>query len=1225
MSNFSREATKLLHVAEDALSGRRNAASLQQAIAAEAPWESFRPAAERYKNNDIEYGLPGNHHVVVELQRQLHVAMSEINNLRCELMAERESRSQTLTSLGRRWKEEVMVELRAADHQSRRAISEMEANMLQRLKEEATTRTVMQRQLEEVLRSSKVRDRSQFDHQEHIQEQLDGLRERLEAAVAECGIVRVESAQQLEKERASLSQRLDAELLRYVDMRRDDQREREALRQQLKTDIVNFGSQVRELVDEAWRTHGSTLERTLREPLDAFSRQMGRHEEIVSAMDAKIHDCTATCRAELRLQTASLQERVAAVEATAAVTASRVDRAERKADAAHDTAGRTNANVDVARDVAERAAAQAQRATERAQRMEDTVQDRYARLQQLEGQLASIATAEKLRSEIEAVRRAALRAESGVDALRQVCERDEQLVEQTRRAVDGYSDRISGCEQLTHRLRAAVETVEGRMPPLLQRLTALEEAREGAAVGTAHVDDTLLLLQQRVQVLEGGVRSVGERLEQWRRDVNNNAQTLAARVESVSELTLRSETNSAAARADVDRMDRRVTQLESQTSQMAADCHSLRGAVDDHAKDTATLSSRLQQVGDWQEQREARFETLLSETGMQNVTAVEQSVNRLDAKLQRDVRRLETNLRERTAALESLVEEKISTLQERLGRSQTPQSETMLQALARDMEIYQSKVESLNKSLTMMDDSMEQTRREYVLMHDWNMLRKTVSALESKLRSVQEDTALQQQTDDEVQIKLRDVEGEQRRQRHLLQQLQENLMMVRTEVRDFASPILTKQFSRIKAEEEFIPTRVKVVTEKEALAPTTTRTTTTTPVPAVQATSVSDTGTTVERFSGGSVMAHSVEYHEVRSSNTAAIETQGSEAGTTKTTTTTSKTTSNTHPRTSSTEVMLLGDRNESPDAHVIPQSLEDSRGVEEQPESSTTTPITRRTMGSHRVDSLSQDEVSGRRLVSAWGGMRSSDSIVTPNAREPERTAEDTTTSSKKNSSPDDETHGENVKANEDRALVGLHASLMNPPQESSSSTASAEKLPTRRGIPTMWRQTGSSYDTASEETITAVTPLAVQKKSTTSESPATPVKDTEVSKVPEEETQPAKKTTAWYDDWDDTSESEEGNVPSEQDKTKQEEEKRKEGEVEVRDANVMRTPGGGSDIYATPRKMFVTAASTFQEEEVEIPRHGTGTSTGSSSGESEMRKTQQAPMKRFTSFDDSTSEEEN
>ncbi|KAH9598011.1 hypothetical protein LSM04_000958 [Trypanosoma melophagium] len=1218
MSNFSREAAKLLHVAEDALSGRRKAASLRQALAAEVPWESVRPAAERYDKNDIDYGLVGSQHVQ-ELQRQLHVAMSEINNLRCELMAERDSRSQTLTSLGRRWKEEVLVELRAADHQSRRAISEIEANVHQRLKEEATARTVMQRQLDEVLRSSKVRDRSQFDHQEQIQEQLDGLRERIEAAVAECGIVRVESAQQLEKERASLSQRLDVELLRYVDMRRDDQRDREALRQQLKTDITNFGSQVRELVDEAWRTRGAALERTLREPIDAFGRQIGRHEEIVSAMDAKIHDCTATCRAELRLQTAALQERVAAVEATGAVTASRVDRAERKADAAHDTAGRTNANVDVARDVAERAAAQAQRAVERAQRMEDTVQDRDARLQQLEGQLASIATAEKLRAEIEAVRRAALRAESGVDSLRQVCERDEQMVERTRRAVEGYSDRISSCEQLTHRLRAAVETVEGRMPPLMQRLTTLEEAREGAAVSTAHVDDTLLLLQQRLQVVEGGVRAVGERLEQTRRDLNNNAQTIAERVESVSELALRCETNSAAAKTDVDRMDRRVGQIESQLGRITADCHALHGVVDDHAKDTATLSSRLQQVGESQEQRAARLEALLSETGVQSVTAVEQSVSRLDTKLQREIRRLEATVGERTAAVESLVEEKILVLKERLVRGQTPQSETM-QTLAREIEIYQSKVESLSKSLAMMDDRIEQTRREYVLTHDWNMLRKTVSTLESKLRSVQEDTAIQQQSDEDVQIKLRDVEGEQRRQRQMLQQLQENLKVVRTEVRDFASPIVSTHFSLMKAEEEHLPTKVVIPTKKE---PTTATTTTKTTAP------VSDTKIRTEKFQRGSGITPSVEYHEIRSSNTPAVGARASDAGTTKTATTntTTTTTTNTQPQTSSTEVVLMDDRNESPDAHVVPQSLEDSRRVEEQHDSRNTTPVTARTSVSRHVESLSSDERSGRRLATAWGGTRSNDSNNTPDNREPERTPEGTTISNKNDSSIDIETHVEDVKTDEDNLPVEHRASIMNPPQESSSSTASAEKLPPRRVISSMWRRPGS-YDTTIEETISAVTPLATKKKSINSESYATPVKDADVTNVTKEETPQAKKTTAWYDDWDDTSESD-ANVPSEKEKNMQVQEKQqqqkeeKKGEIEVKDANRMRTSGGG-EIYATPRKMFVTAEDTSPEEEVEIPRHGVGTSTGSSSGESEKRKAQQVAVKRFSSFDDSTTDEE-
>ncbi|KEG06140.1 hypothetical protein DQ04_15701000, partial [Trypanosoma grayi] len=119
MSHFSREATKLLQAAEDALSGRGQSAWLHQPAAA-----AQSGAAERH--DDVSLAMRSSPHVL-ELQRQLRVAMSEINDLRCELMAERESRSQTLTSLGRRWKEEVMVELRAADHQSRRVVAEFEA------------------------------------------------------------------------------------------------------------------------------------------------------------------------------------------------------------------------------------------------------------------------------------------------------------------------------------------------------------------------------------------------------------------------------------------------------------------------------------------------------------------------------------------------------------------------------------------------------------------------------------------------------------------------------------------------------------------------------------------------------------------------------------------------------------------------------------------------------------------------------------------------------------------------------------------------------------------------------------------------------------------------------------------------------------------------------------------------------------------------------------------
>ncbi|RNF08414.1 uncharacterized protein Tco025E_07180 [Trypanosoma conorhini] len=1158
MSNFSREATKILRAAEDALSGRRPAA--QQEV-----WE---------RCDDVKGAAPGAP-PVLELQRQLRVAVAEIGDLRSELLAERESRSQTIAALGRRWKEEMLVELRAAGYQSRRALAELEANVQQQRKEEATARAVMQRQLDEALRCAKVRDRSQFEQQERLQEQLDGLRERLEAAVAECGLLRVESAQQLEKERAALAQRLDVELLRYLDMRRDDQREREALKQQLRADVAAAGGQVKELVDAAWRTHATALERTLREPLDGFARQIARHEELVAGVDAKVHDCTTACHAEVRLQTVTLKERLGALESSSAVTASRMDRAERKADAAQEAVSRVDANVGVARDTAERAQAQAQRAAERAQRMEDTVQDRDARLTQIESQLGAAATAEKLRAEIEGVRRAALRAESGVDALRQVCERDEQLAEHTRRVVEGYTDRIEGCEQLVHRLRAAVETVEGRVPQLQQRTAALEETREGLVASAARLDDVVAQVGQRVQSVEAAARGVGERLEQSRRDALAGLQSVTARLEHANDMALRSETSSAAARAEVDRMDRRIREIESQAGRFSADATELRAAAEDHAKGVATLLSRLQQTREWQEQREARVDAAMETAEAQLTTITEQMSSRLETKLQRELRRLQSALEERASALEVLLEAKVAPLEEEVAKLHTSrEGEDAAQALSREVRACRSRLESLEAALAAVRDAAEREHREYAPLRDCNALRKTVALLESQLHDTRDEAAAQQQACEDSQAKLRLLEGEQRRLRQALLEVQVSLRDCREEAQAAHRTLATA--SSPPAAKAGAAAAEDVCRLREMPTP-------------------------------------SVEIREVRSSDQRGKAAPASGSGTTATT-------PRTHPQTSSTDVVARGNRNDSPEAQPPPPSLEqqeDSRRISSSAATAktTTTTTTTTTTGSRRLKT-SVGEAAGRRQEMAWSEAASGNSAdaATPPERAravaaaPAPAAAPPATTPLRGSGGD-----QRADAGDLPAGAVAQAALMQPPHESSSSGGSwEERARQARGGPSRPRAAG--VDSASEAEKSLVAPFTAPVEKRASAASVAPVRATA------EETHPAKPTTAWYDDWDDSTESEQ--VPSAKNE--------QQGEAASGAAPVTGAQPSSlaKRIYFTPRKTFVTSSKNSPETEEEatsVPRHGVATSNSSSSVELKKKAaTPASAPKRFTSFDDTTSEDE-
>nr|CCC90841.1 unnamed protein product [Trypanosoma congolense IL3000] len=219
MTDFTREAARLLRATEDALYHRRPMTGLFDQVS-QSPMRkrvggadedlegvsNFPMQASWFSNAK---GCRGGHVCdsaasITELERQLRIVMREVSDLRCELAAERETRSSALTALGRRWKEEVLLEVRASEYQSRRVIDNLVVSLEQQRQEDGTARSLLQQRVEDLLRDSKVRDRTHFDAQEQLREQVDAMRERLESAVSECALLRVECVQHQERENSAM-------------------------------------------------------------------------------------------------------------------------------------------------------------------------------------------------------------------------------------------------------------------------------------------------------------------------------------------------------------------------------------------------------------------------------------------------------------------------------------------------------------------------------------------------------------------------------------------------------------------------------------------------------------------------------------------------------------------------------------------------------------------------------------------------------------------------------------------------------------------------------------------------------------------------------------------------------------------------------------------------------------------------------------------------------------
>nr|CCC48277.1 conserved hypothetical protein, fragment [Trypanosoma vivax Y486] len=1446
MTDFSREAAKLLRATEDALCCRRPAAAslflgkvdaggwsvgvgnsdvrrtthADARAVAEGMWHCDGGAFHTVQDGGGSCGAGGGGimECVLELQRQLRVTMKEVSDLRSELTVERESRSTSLSALARRWKEEVLIEVRTVDHQSRRAVDELSVLLQQQQKEESTARSLLQQRVEDLLRNSKAKDRSNFDTQEQLREEMEAMRQRLETAMSECALLRVECTQQLEKERSALSQRLDSELLRYVDMRNDDKRERETLKQHLKTDIESFGKHVQELVDRSWSRHAAAAQRALQDPIDAVVKQVAQHAECVTAMDGKVQDCVATCRAELRLQTATLQERVAATEASAAVVLSRVERAERKADSAQEAVCRVDASANVVRDVAERASAAAQRVVRRkivrilihksqlreemeamrqrletamsecallrvectqqlekersalsqrldsellryvdmrnddkreretlkqhlktdiesfgkhvqelvdrswsrhaaaaqralqdpidavvkqvaqhaecvtamdgkvqdcvatcraelrlqtatlqervaateasaavvlsrveraerkadsaqeavcrvdasanvvrdvaerasaaaqraaiiAQRAEDAMQDRDARVAQLEAHLSAVSTSEKLRTELEGVRRVAQRAESSVDAMRHFYEHDSQKQEGVQRQIELMSERVSNCEQHHQRLRAVVDGIaDGRVPQLQQRLAIIEEAREGLALAAAKGEDAVREQQQHMHTLEANLRTLGERLEQLRRETNGSSQAMAARVEAVGEAALRCETSSAMARSEVERMDRRVCQLEGQSSRLAADHVTLQGVAEDNAKSTASLSTQLQQQQRlWLEQREARREAEAS---------VMVAVGAGDT---------------RNVEIGGVVQQQ--------------------QQFARELQAYRAKIDSLSNSLSAIDETLDHRLKDFAILQDLNAVRRSVKALESELRVVSSSAQQQQlyeDVNDNYELRLKKLEVEHRSQQQVLKEIKMFMKECRDDVHLRGQPLQPVDDGRksVKAESKTSEESVAYGSEvtnisahgppkqvREVQSPATeiravdTRDETVRPVGKVEDYIPQDNGKEVkdttavfgdvfvsrrepdrqlqveekknfsEQMQGGKVDSETFDYKSVA---TETIESEWDSYNHEETPQKSSQR-SKRHPLSSP----MPGDDSVEAD--------DGKRDPKPELASGTSTIVSFHVPASSKSGS-SSDEVSP--LAAEVTDEKLPFIQVTPLTATAAEAPQDNTAVKKESTE-----QREAVFTNRQR-------SVMHPPSESSSSSEE------ENGAQFSFRSKNQSEQRVSAKVINVQ--ATNMSSGSFSDTPA-PLNaagekkvDLESTTVTESIREAPKRTSAWYDDWDDDTESEVAapaeeakgdGVPSAQDEKSDESTDKPTAQRQI--ANEGKREGHEWEAYTTQCRQFVHGGD-MDDVVPSVPRHGVSTSSGSSHKSKEALAPQPTAVKQFTSFDDTTSDED-
>ncbi|CAG9570418.1 conserved hypothetical protein [Leishmania major strain Friedlin] len=524
--------------------------------------------------------------------------MRELIELRAELASERDRRHETLIAMGRQWKEDVLVEVHRRGAALQSDVSAVEEKMTVQWKESNEGRLVMRRQLEEAMRADKIRDTNQFQLREEVQETARQLEERVDMALAQSSAARADCSRQLEQERATLSQRLDAELLRLVEMRRDDQRALQQARELMRDEGLRVRDDIRRVVQEVWETSASALVKTATEPIEQLRAELRQTKAAAQAMEERVAGCVQTCQAECRTVMTTTTERLRALESKEAVAISSIDRAERKADSAYETARHMEAMIAAAKDATERALVQVAGAAERTLKVEHALTDRDSRLVAVEAQLHAIATAEGLRAEVEACKRQAGRLESRVEAAGALCTRVEQLADRAAQQVASFADRIESCERSTQRSADAVQRVQDGLEACESEGHQMRTRFETSEAVLQRHTHLLAQLEQQISGQENRLGLWRQQQEQHVKDQMTVQRELTERAEVTHTVASRAQQVSSDARAEVHRLERRIDDVDRRLTSTSAEMSTLRGCIDSQHTQALEAQRQQQQVVD---------------------------------------------------------------------------------------------------------------------------------------------------------------------------------------------------------------------------------------------------------------------------------------------------------------------------------------------------------------------------------------------------------------------------------------------------------------------------------------------------------------------------------------------------------------------------------------------------------------------------------------------------
>lgn len=768
MSSFARNATEMLCAAETAL-GYENGSPLYGRLLASSTSspetkEAVEPttsgfnvlksdsqllASQRFGHGEVSLG---------EVFRRLSAATREIGELRSLLAEEREARSQLLLSLGKRWKEEVLVEVRRGDLDWRRSLAGVEGNIGESVKAMAVQLQLVQQQVADVKRSCHVYSQSRMDVEERLKDEMEELKTKVNNSTALCSNIRLECAQQLEREKSAISQRLDVELMRYNEMRRADERDVASAKAALKEEVNRLQSTIKAEVCNQWRGAAVSLEKSLREPFEELAEEMKKRAkaqiELENKVDSTLHEYDISLRTTSNL----LKDRIASLESAEAVTLSRVDRAERKCDVVVDSTSKLEAQLHIAKEAVESAVAVSQRVSERIQAVESIQTDRDNRLSKLESHLRAISTAEALKAEVEACRRQVSRVESFVETIRESAEREENSSERALRQAEVLIERVNRLDRESKKSEEELKTINGQVESTLSRVADVERTVETIQHATNRQALSFDRIEQRMDAAESRHHVHAESMDKLLKEVHHAQHNLSFRIEAAQDVAARSETATTSAKAEVERIEKRFLRAEGLLSGIQSEIGSLGTKIEDYSKEMSILQRRQTQNQDWVSGREAKLDEKLA--------VLDEMISKSDA----NTKRIESMVQSQCAIIEQSGSSRTKDLEQRFNGLVQKMSDSLVTQI-RDAQ-RENILKTTEKISEIESQLIDRTKSVEHVVDQMKKERSSVISTE-RLKRVEDNMAM---LEERVEVTSRDVKEMQNSQRVGLQSIRNQLL-----------------------------------------------------------------------------------------------------------------------------------------------------------------------------------------------------------------------------------------------------------------------------------------------------------------------------------------------------------------------------------------------------------------------------------------------------------------